>query len=233
MIPYLVIFILYAQCAGTLYRGRLARGAFSLACLPYEATFSLDAIARAVGRMLITRKRLLEWSPSSAMDRNSRAGLAASFRSMWTAPVIAISTALVLLLSIPAALAVAGPILILWLISPVIAWWISRPLARREARLTAGQTFFLRKLSRKTWAFFEVFVGPEDHWLPPDNYQEYRGPHGGAPHVADQHGTVAARESVRIRLRLHTGRTTHRAHGECIAHDANYGTAPRPFLQLV
>ncbi|MBK5097895.1 MAG: cyclic beta 1-2 glucan synthetase, partial [Gemmatimonadetes bacterium] len=31
---------------------------------------------------------------------------------------------------------------------------------------------FLRKLSRKTWAFFETFVGPEDHWLPPDNYQE-------------------------------------------------------------
>ena len=31
---------------------------------------------------------------------------------------------------------------------------------------------FLRKLSRKTWGFFETFVGPEDHWLPPDHYQE-------------------------------------------------------------
>ncbi|HKQ23804.1 MAG TPA: glucoamylase family protein [Burkholderiales bacterium] len=154
----------------------LARGAFSLACLPHEAIFSLDAIARATGRMLFTRKRLLEWYPSSAMDRNGHTSLAASFRSMWAAPIIAISTALVLLLSIPAALGVAGPLLVLWLISPAIAWWISRPLVRREARLTAGQTFFLRKLSRKTWAFFEAFVGPEDHWLPPDNYQEYRGP---------------------------------------------------------
>ena len=53
-------------------------------------------------------------------------------------------------------------------------WWISRPLTRRGARLTAEQTLFLRKISRKTWAFFETFVGPEDHWLPPDNYQEYR-----------------------------------------------------------
>src|SRR5665647_3482146 len=43
-------------------------------------------------------------------------------------------------------------------------------LARKLA-----QTVFLRKLARKTWAFFETFVGPEDHWLPPDNYQEYRG----------------------------------------------------------
>src|SRR5208283_5165235 len=32
---------------------------------------------------------------------------------------------------------------------------------------------FLRKLSRRTWKYFETFVGPEDHWLPPDNYQEH------------------------------------------------------------
>ena len=66
----------------------------------------------------------------------------------------------------------AGLLLLLWFVSPGIAWWISRPLAPHEARLTAGQTLFLRKLSRKTWAFFETFVGPEDNWLPPDNYQE-------------------------------------------------------------
>ncbi|MGH2360996.1 MAG: glucoamylase family protein, partial [bacterium] len=59
-------------------------------------------------------------------------------------------------------------------VSPAVAWWISRPLSRREAKLTVEQTLFLRKLARKTWDFFETFVGPEDHWLPPDNYQEYR-----------------------------------------------------------
>ena len=106
-------------------------------------------------------------------DRTSRTDLAASCRTMWIAPVIACAALCYLALSRPAALAVAGPILGLWFASPAIAWWISRPLARREARLTADQTIFLRKLSRKTWAFFETFVGPEDHWLPPDNYQEH------------------------------------------------------------
>ena len=155
---------------------RLAQTVFALTCLPYEAVFSLDAIVRTVGRMLITRKRLLEWNPSSESDRHGGTDLAAAFRSMWSAPVIAIVTAWVLLLSSPVALVVAGPILIAWLVSPAIAWWISRPLARREARLTADQTFFLRKIARKTWAFFETFVGAEDHWLPPDNYQEFHGP---------------------------------------------------------
>ena len=68
---------------------------------------------------------------------------------------------------------VALPVLFLWFISPLIAWWISEPLNRREARLTSDQINFLRKISRKTWGFFETFVGPEDHWLPPDNYQEH------------------------------------------------------------
>ena len=64
----------------------------------------------------------------------------------------------------------------LWFAAPVIAWWLSRPLRRREARLTAAQTLFLRRIARKTWAFFETFVGEEDNWLPPDNFQEEPGP---------------------------------------------------------
>ncbi|HEX2720933.1 MAG TPA: hypothetical protein VHM71_08270, partial [Candidatus Deferrimicrobium sp.] len=153
---------------------RVAQAAFTLACLPYEAFFSLDAVVRTVGRMLFTHKRLLEWRPSGNPDRTRGEGLAAFFRSMWIAPAIAAAATVHLAFSRPVALATAGPVLALWFASPAIAWWISRPLARRRAALSADQILFLRKLSRKTWAFFETFVGPEDHWLPPDNYQEYR-----------------------------------------------------------
>ncbi|HTU00790.1 MAG TPA: glucoamylase family protein, partial [Candidatus Sulfotelmatobacter sp.] len=152
-----------------------AQAAFGLACLPYEACFSLDAIGRTAWRMVVTHTRLLEWSPSGDPDRPDDGGLADSYRAMWTAPALAAAAALLLALSRPAALAVAGPILGLWWASPAIVWWLGRPRARRVARLTADQTLFLRKLSRKTWAFFETFVGPEDHWLPPDNYQEHPG----------------------------------------------------------
>ncbi len=100
--------------------------------------------------MLVTHRRLLEWNPSSDPDRKSRTDPAASWRTMWIAPVIATVTVIYLALSRPTALGVAGPILGLWFASPAIAWWISRPLARRGARLTADQTLFLKKLSRKT-----------------------------------------------------------------------------------
>ena len=148
----------------------------ALAFLPYEAFFCLDAIVRTVGRMLFTKRRLLEWNASSdvarALEQRDRTDLLASYRSMAIAPAIAAVGWIGLSFTNPVVLTVAGPILLLWGASPAIAWWISRPLARRRAGLTVDQTHFLRKLARKTWAYFETYVGPDDHFLPPDNVQE-------------------------------------------------------------
>ena len=135
----------------------------------------MDGVGRTAWRMLVSRKGLLEWQSSGETNGQGCPNLAASFLSMWGAPALATGVTVYLAISVPLALVIAGPILFLWAASPALAWWISQPRLRREAVLTAGQTLFLRKISRKTWAFFETFVGPEDHWLPPDNCQEYRG----------------------------------------------------------
>ncbi|MGB5639882.1 MAG: glucoamylase family protein [Sedimenticolaceae bacterium] len=170
---------------------RIIQVGFVLATLPHEAFYSLDAIGRTLGRLLFTKQRLLEWIPSAVQGRTSVAGgrepgatgdqesrgrsdLGASLRAMWFAPALAIGTGSALAAGNPASLLLAGPFLLLWLSSPVIAWWISQPLARREARLSNEQVRFLGRIARKTWAFFETFVGPQDNWLPPDNYQEYQ-----------------------------------------------------------
>lgn len=157
---------------------QLKQVALEFACLPYEALFSLDAIARTTWRLLISRRHLLEWNPSSEVERQlagrGRSELAGCLRAMWIGPLIAVAVELHLLLADPIMLAVAGPFLLFWLLSPLLAWWVSRPLAAHRAALDAGQRFFLRRIARRTWGFFERFVGPEDHWLAPDNYQEYR-----------------------------------------------------------
>jgi cyclic beta-1,2-glucan synthetase len=157
-------------------RRHAVQALLTLAFLPYEAFFCLDAILRTIGRMLITRRRLLEWNPSSdverAMEQTGDRPLLASYRSMAIAPAIAMLAWVGLSLTDPAVLVVAGPILLLWAASPGIAWWLSRPLPRRDARLSVDQSRFLRLLARKTWAYFETHVGPDDHDLPPDNVQE-------------------------------------------------------------
>ena len=214
-------------------RRHFVQAAFTLVCLPYEAFFSLDAMVRTAWRMLITHKQLLQWNPSGDSDRNSRTDLVGSYRTMWIGPVMAAAAVITLAASKPAALAVAGPILGLWFASPAIAWWISRPLARRRERLTADQTLFLRKLSRKTWAFFETFVGPDDHWLPPDNYQEHPVPviaHRTSP---TNMGLALLANLSAYDFGYHFGRKTHRTNDEGTPHHGRPGTIPGPLLQLV
>jgi cellobiose phosphorylase len=152
---------------------RFAQVGFAFACLPYEAYFSLDAILRTTFRVLISHRRLLEWGLAGDAKSSRGADLAASFRTMWSAPVLSASAALFLARVRPEALALAVPILALWFAGPAIAWWSSRPLPRRASKLTEADARFLRGVARKTWAFFEAFVGAKDHWLPPDNVQEH------------------------------------------------------------
>ncbi|MBD9481519.1 cyclic beta 1-2 glucan synthetase [Pseudomonas sp. PDM14] len=148
-----------------------SRGLLTLVWLPFEAQFSVDAIARTLWRVLISRRHLLQWAPSREVERSARNDLPGLYRLMWIAPALALLAAALLLPS-PAVLAVASPLLLLWLACPAIAWWLSRPSARSAFSPSAEELRFLRNLARKTWAFFDQHVGPADNWLPPDNVQE-------------------------------------------------------------
>ncbi len=159
---------------------QFGQAALTLACLPYEAAFSLDAVLRTLTRLWVTRRRLLEWQASADVSTRFVPGglhdLLQTLKTMWIAPALALATAVGLSVLRPDALSVAAPVLVLWLLSPAIVWWLSRPLQRRLSALNAAQTLFLRLLARRTWAFFDTFVGPADHWLPPDNVQEHPVP---------------------------------------------------------
>jgi len=151
----------------------LAPSVFSLAFLPYEALQNLDAISRSLVRMLVSHKHRLEWTTSQAALFEDRANLRRFFRAMWAAPLVALITVLYMSIWRQIDLIVTIQLQILWFFSPVLGWRISRHLPRPKPKLSDDQICFLRRLSRRTWSFFETFVGPEDYWLPPDNYQEY------------------------------------------------------------
>ena len=155
----------------------LQQGLHALACLPFEATYSLAAIARTLWRVLLSKRRLLEWRPSAdvsiATEPGTLADLLRNARMLAVAPALAIACAAGLSFVRPDALSVAAPVLLLWLLSPLLVWWFDRPLARTRAALTADQVVFLRRLARRTWSFFELHVTAADHHLPPDNVQEH------------------------------------------------------------
>ncbi len=151
----------------------LAHGALTVALLPYDALICLDAIARSGVRMLFTRRGLLIWHTRAYARRNACRTLIDFIKEMWIAPV----AVLALTFSLNSeALLFCAPVLLLWFVSPVIAWWISLPLVSAVPDLSAEQRLFLRASARRTWRYFTDFVGPQDNWLPPDNFQEYPEP---------------------------------------------------------
>jgi cyclic beta-1,2-glucan synthetase len=137
---------------------------------------NLDAVARTLARLYWGRRRLLEWETAAATEGRLGPGLASFWRSMWPAVLLVAAAALLVAVARPGALAAAAPFLLAWALSPLVAYRVSQPPRAREAPLSDADRRELRQVARLTWGFFETFVGPEDHWLPPDNFQEAPGP---------------------------------------------------------
>ncbi|HWB24666.1 MAG TPA: glucoamylase family protein [Chitinophagaceae bacterium] len=152
----------------------LIQSIFTLVCLPYEAYISLDAIMRTAWRLIITRRHLLEWNPSSFATKSKKhANLFFVYKTMWFAPFIALAILVYITNYFPITLIVAVPFIISWSLSPAVVWLLSKPMLPVKTRLNDRQIVYLRKLARKTWGFFENFVTEEDNWLPPDNHQNH------------------------------------------------------------
>ncbi|MDE1153761.1 MAG: glucoamylase family protein [Micavibrio sp.] len=151
----------------------LGNAGLMLLCLPYEAYYYTDAICRVLWRMLVTRKLLLEWNPSSNTNRSkAESTIPQAYRALWVCPAFALALAVVLLAANMHGLAVAVPFLALWCVFPAAVWRLSQPVHMRKPHLTDDQRQYLGKITRKIWSFFETYVTAEDNWLPPDNMQE-------------------------------------------------------------
>ncbi|HEX6614573.1 MAG TPA: glucoamylase family protein [Rhodanobacteraceae bacterium] len=152
---------------------QLLRTGFALAVIPFEAFLNLDAILRSAGRLLFTRRRLLEWTTMEHATQSDASAFREFARLMWVAPTTAVVGTLVLWTHAPGALVAAAPFLVLWFFAPAIAAWLSHVPHARGNALDAHEQRFLGGIARRTWHWFETFVNAEENWLPPDNYQEY------------------------------------------------------------
>ena len=174
--PEDVDFKAHISYVGNSIKEVLMRFVFELAVLPYEAYRFTDAITRTNWRMHISGKKLLQWTPSAVASKQSKDTIWFIFRKMWIGPVVSFLCLLFFSeTNLPAFIA-SSPILILWFISPLMAWRLSLPEKEETPDLTQTQKQFLHKSARKTWSFFEDFVTEGENWLPPDNFQQHPDP---------------------------------------------------------
>lgn len=155
-------------------RQRSLRLLLSLCLMPYESLFVLDGVGRTLYRMRISRCHLLDWRTAHDVHHDFGAGrtMSVAWRDMWISPATAIVLTAVLAIVAPYSLMPAAPFLLAWLIAPALAHYVSGAPPEHKPRLAPAERQVLRDVARRTWFFFERFMGPDDHWLPPDNFQE-------------------------------------------------------------
>ncbi|HYN48341.1 MAG TPA: glucoamylase family protein [Candidatus Nanopelagicales bacterium] len=150
-----------------------AQVGLGLIFLAHQAWLMVDAIGRTLARLYATRRNLLEWTTAAQAKASQDLDLAGFYRQMAGGVAIAAAVAVLVLVVKPGAGWIAAPFVVLWLLSPVVARWVSLPPPESAAgQLSAADAGALRLTARRTWRFFETFVGPEDHALPPDNFQD-------------------------------------------------------------
>ncbi len=151
----------------------LAQTAVTLAMLAHQAWLMADAMLRSLVRVYVTHRHLLEWVTAAQAKAGLRLDLAGFYQRMSGGVVLALAGAAALAVGRSAAWPVALPCLAVWAAAPALARAMSLPSPPARTRpLSSTDAQALRLTARRTWRFFTTFVGPGDHHLPPDNFQE-------------------------------------------------------------
>jgi cyclic beta-1,2-glucan synthetase len=149
----------------------------TITMLTYQTWLMSDAIVRTLVRVYVTHRGLLEWVTAAQAKAGLRLDLRGFCRRMGGGVALAAAAAVAVAWGRPEAWPAALLFLLLWTVSPAVARWISMPRHTEAAQpLSAADARALRLIARRTWRFFTTFVGPEDHALPPDNFQETPSP---------------------------------------------------------
>jgi cyclic beta-1,2-glucan synthetase len=148
-----------------------------VAFLPHQAWVMAEAILRTLFRLLASRRNLLEWVTASQAKISPRLDVIGFYRQMAGGVCLTLVAAAIIVRwgvhQDGGVWPIAAPLIALWLLSPAIAQWISRPSSAATQHPTmAVDARALRLIARRTWRFFETFVTAEDNMLPPDNFQE-------------------------------------------------------------
>jgi cyclic beta-1,2-glucan synthetase len=148
-----------------------------VAFLAHQARVMSGAILLTLFRLTVSRRNLLEWVTAAQAKTSPPLDLPGFYKQMAGGVALAIVAAGLVVWVAPASWPIAAPFLLLWLLSPAIARWVSLPSSGsgRLAVLPADRRA-LRMIARRTWRFFETFVTAKDHMLPPDNFQEDPAP---------------------------------------------------------
>ncbi|WP_394752220.1 GH36-type glycosyl hydrolase domain-containing protein [Crenothrix sp.] len=151
----------------------LGSSGLTVTLLAQRAWLMMDAIGFTLVRLLITRKKLLQWVTAEQAKSASDHALKNLIRPLYKSSAMVIGAAGVIIFFNPAGLNLAAAFLLAWWLAPIIAHGLSLPpRIDRVESLLIEDSEKLRLIGRRIWCFFTTFVTEQEHYLPPDNFQE-------------------------------------------------------------
>ena len=163
----------HARAVGTDLVLAVSHVGLTVTLLADQAWLMTDAIIRTLLRVYVTRRKLLEWVTAAQAKSGFDLSPRSFYRRMNGTVGLAAAVGILVAFQPPEVWPIAAPFALLWALSPMVGYWISLPPRAAAAHpLSEDDVRTLRLTARRTWRFFETFVGPEDHALPPDNFQE-------------------------------------------------------------
>lgn len=143
----------------------LAETAYQFCSLAYQSTVTVDAVFRALFRMVISHRHMLAWVTAGENDARQRPKhtIWLHYRRMWISVLVG---ALLLLFGFfPGKLLGA-----VWMLAPAVFASLSRPLKPIES-MKEDYGAVYERYAADIWKYFERYVTEEDQYLPPDNIQ--------------------------------------------------------------
>ncbi len=147
------------------------RALVHLSFLPMQAYVILHAIVQTLYRLLFSRKHLLEWTAAADVDRKTDVSLVSFIKNMLPGTVLSLISILCVALFFPNNLLYAGPMLALWIFSPLIAYALAKPIKEKPIILSNSQYKKLLGIAYDTLQYFSEFATPATNFLAPDNVQ--------------------------------------------------------------
>lgn len=147
------------------FAGVIVQTLLQLVLLPVQAYTCVTGAVTALWRTYVTKRNMLSWVTAAQSEGRGGDGLLHYFGEQWFSFTIGILTAFL------AQLRIGALVGLLWAAAPAVSWWISRPVKKRPG-LSARDRAFLLHEATLIWRYFADFLRPEDHYLPPDNWQE-------------------------------------------------------------
>ncbi len=142
-----------------------------MALVCHQSLVAMDAVVRSVVRMVVTRRRLLEWESAERSElRTGKGDLVEIYLNITPAAVIALAAVIGYLH--PSALVVAAPFLLLWFLSKYISEWLSEPRVSVARIGSPSDRTLLRQVALRTWQFFQEFSTAGENELIPDRFQQ-------------------------------------------------------------